>query len=56
MEEIHAIREKMYTETTGMSVHEKLMLIKERAATFKAKYGLKTKPSSRKEKHIAERK
>jgi hypothetical protein len=51
MEEIHAIREKMYAETTGMSVHEKLMLVKEKAASFKSKYGLKTKPSRRKEKH-----
>lgn len=53
MEEIHTIREKMHTETTGMSVHEKLMLVKERSASFKSKYGLKTKPSSRKEKRIA---
>lgn len=56
MEEIHTIREKMYTETAGMSVHEKLMLVKERSASFKSKYGLKTKPSRRKEKHIAESK
>ena len=56
MEEIHAIREKMYTETTGMSMHEKLMLVKERSASFKSKYGLKTKPSSRKEKRITGRK
>ena len=53
MEEIHAVREKMYAQTSGMSIHDKLLFIKEKAVAFKSKYGLKTKPLSRKEKHIA---
>ncbi len=53
MEEIHAIREKMYEETSGMSVHNKLMFIREKAASFKSKYGLKTKPMRRKDENVA---
>lgn len=53
MEEIHAIREKMYEETSGMSVHDKLLFIREKAASFKSKYGLKTKLMRRKEEHAA---
>lgn len=52
MEEIHAIREKMYAQTAGMSVHDKLLFIKEKAVAFKSKYGLKTKSVSHKEEHI----
>jgi hypothetical protein len=52
MEEIHAIREKMYVQTSGMGLHEKLMFIKEKAAAFKSKYELKTKRSGRKEKRV----
>ena len=52
MEEIHAIRVKMYEKTSGMSVHEKLLFVKEKAAAFKSRHGLKTKPMSNKEKHI----
>lgn len=46
-------REKMYEETSGMSVHDKLLFIREKAAAFKSKYGLKTKPMHRKETHVA---
>lgn len=52
MEEIHAIREKMHEETSGMSVQNKLLFIREKAASFKAKYGLKTKPMRRKEERV----
>jgi hypothetical protein len=52
MEEIHSIRENMYAQTSGMSVHDKLLFIKEKAEAFKSKYGLKTKPVSRQEKHV----
>ena len=53
MEEIHVIREKMHERTAGMNVHEKLLFVKEQAAAFKSKYGLKTKTLGRKEKHLA---
>ena len=53
MAEIHEIREKMHEETGGMSVHDKLLFIREKAAAFKSKYGLKTKPLRRKEEHVA---
>ena len=53
MEEIHEIREKMHKETAAMSVHDKLLFIREKAAAFKSKYGLKTKPAHRKEEHVA---
>jgi hypothetical protein len=56
MEEIHDIREKMYEETAGMSVHDKLLFIREKAAAFKSKYGLKTKPMHRKGAHVADHK
>ena len=45
MEEI-LIREKMHEETATMSVHDKLLYIREKAAAFKSKYGLKTRPSA----------
>lgn len=52
MEEIHAIREEMYEETSGMSVHNKLLFIRQKADSFKSKYGLKTKPMRRKDANI----
>jgi len=56
MEEIHEIREKMHEETAGMNVHDKLLFIREKAAAFKSKYGLTTKPMHRKGEHVASHK
>jgi protein-disulfide isomerase-like protein with CxxC motif len=43
MEEIHAIRRKMYDETKDMTIHETMMYIKESAESFKARHNVKTK-------------
>jgi hypothetical protein len=53
MEEIHEIREKMHEETAVMSVHDKLLFIREKATAFKSKHGLKKKPLRRKEEPVA---
>ncbi|MDR4497903.1 MAG: hypothetical protein MRK02_08305 [Candidatus Scalindua sp.] len=43
MEEIHRIREKIYSETKNMTIHEKLLNISKRAEIFKSKYNLELK-------------
>lgn len=43
MEEIHKIREKLYYETEGMTIHEKLEIIGRKAEAFKSKHNLKLK-------------
>lgn len=49
MRELHEIREKMYSETADMSMHERLMFVKEKAESYKAKSGLKLRPFKTKE-------
>lgn len=52
MEEIHKIREKIYSETKGMTIHEKLETISKKAETLKSKYGLKLRTPDRKIKVV----
>jgi hypothetical protein len=48
MEEIHKIREKIYYETEGMTISEKLEFISRKAESFKLRHNLKLKTPKRK--------
>lgn len=41
MEEIHKIRERIYSETEGMTIHELMEFIHKDAESFKSKYDLR---------------
>ncbi len=48
MEEIHKIREKIYYETKGMNIREKLEIIGMKAKSLKSKYNLKLRTPTKK--------